>query len=212
MEAGDTLADLVVHHTLVLDRHLQRLGKSHGVFDVPTVHGDPVADVVTIEQGHTVEGPIEQPESPGVTEVIFGARAAQARLFFAIDVEAVVALAEPALRARLSRKHRAHVMSASFGIEDQIVPAHLGGIFLAVLSVEVRGIIRQTRDLIVVDVEIDRSHPVLLRVVRQGDYGSVSKWHGPIAVVGATLRRHRYGQRVDVTARTVPDGKEVAQR
>ncbi len=112
------------------------------VVDVPAVGaGVPADDSPLVEVGRAEVRRARRLEPPGREEVVFRARAPDRGLFFAVDVDLLIAFAEPGGAARAHAEHCADVVALALGRKDHVVLAALGRILLSVLGVEVGRII-----------------------------------------------------------------------
>ena len=102
----------------VFNRHFERLREVHRIGDVPAVADAVVARLIT--------HPARLPEpvtralavAPGVVEIVFGACPLEAGDFLAVDIEKVVALAEPTALRQRQRQHRVDVLARPFEIGE----------------------------------------------------------------------------------------------
>ena len=119
----------------VFDGNFERLGKGDGIFDVPAVGGESIAGHVAFPERYAVIRAGECAESPGVAEVVFGASTSEGGFGFTVDVEAVIAFAEPANFHLLTGVYGSDVMSGAFGFEQGVVSGFSGHV-LAVFGME----------------------------------------------------------------------------
>src|ERR1700691_3769538 len=76
------------------------------------------------------------PQVPGVVKIIFRPRAVNLGLLGAVDVEKVIAFAEPGNLRQYDAEHSADVVANPFGIEKCVVVATAGGTLLPVVSMK----------------------------------------------------------------------------
>jgi K+-transporting ATPase B subunit len=94
---------IAVDPTLMLDLESQRLVEHDRINEMPAIHAHLLPDPPVREDRHAEVGEAALAESPRFAEVILGARAPDGRLFGAVDIELLVALAEPLRTARARR-------------------------------------------------------------------------------------------------------------
>ncbi len=191
-----------------LDVDPQGLREGDRRLGVPAVGREAAVLGVRLLDRHARVGVGEEPEVPGVVEVVLGSRPHDRRLLLAIDVEAVVGFPEPAPEARLQREHRADVVPGALAIEDDVRREGLGGELLAVARVEVAHAGRRRGKLHPVELPVDAQ--VVLALVGDLDARALPERHAPVAVERAAVRRHLDGQRVELGAHAVPRREEVA--
>ena len=150
------------------------------------------------------------PQSPGAEEIVFRARAPDRGLALAVDVDLLVAFAEPGRAAGAHGQHRAHVVPLALGFQQDVILALLDGVFLPVLGVEVGRVVGQLVLLDPVDVVVQQADG-LFAFIDDLDAGRLAKRHPPEAVVGVAVG-HGHRDADDLAALAEAVGEEVAQR
>src|ERR1700733_1293045 len=77
------------------------------------------------------------PQIPCVVKIIFRPCAINLRILGAVDVEQIVAFAEPGNLRQYDTKHSADVVADAFGIEKCVIVATAGGSLLPVVGMKV---------------------------------------------------------------------------
>src|SRR5581483_2193821 len=112
--------------------------KHDGIIEVPAVRGGMTAhDPPLIEIRNTEVWRARGLEPPGGEEIVLGTGAPDRSFGLAVDVDFLVAFAEPGGAAGPDRQHSPDIMAFALGFEHDVVLAVLHGIFLPVLRVKV---------------------------------------------------------------------------
>ena len=149
-------------------------------------------------------------EAPGGQEVVLRPRAPDRGLRLAVDIDLLVALAEPGRAAHPDAEDRADEVALALRLEQQVVLALADGIFLAVLRVEVGRVVRQAVELDPVDVVVEQAEG-LRALVLDLDPGRLAERHAPEGVVGiAAFDDDRDADDLAALAEAV--GEEIADR
>ena len=149
-------------------------------------------------------------EAPGVVEVVLGARTFERRLRLAVDVEEVVALAEPARLSLDHREHGAHVVAAALHVQHLVRPSPRVRQGLPIAGVEVGRVGRQRRQLLPVHLVVevmDAATPL----VRDRDAARLAEGHGPVAVPRTTVGAVADHEGLNRSLEAMAHGEEVAQ-
>ena len=195
----------------MLDLDADRLREGHRVHEVPPVRRHPRAQPLPFRDGRARVLALGHVEAPGVVEVVLGAGALDRRDLFAVDVEHVVALAEPARLRLHDREHRPDVEPAALRVEkDPRLPVGRRRQGLAVARVEVRGVGRKARHLLPVHVVVHAEAACSL--VGQRDAAGLFERHRPVAVARAAVGEVADHERADRALEAVADGEKVAER
>ncbi len=101
----------------MLEIETERAGEWNGVGEVPAVSRHARTGVRAFSHRHTGVEALRLAQGPGVVEVVFGAGALDAGRPFAVDVDQIVAFAEPAGGGLDDAHHRAGVVAAAFDRE-----------------------------------------------------------------------------------------------
>src|SRR5207244_10481097 len=96
-------------------------------------------------------------QTPGGKEIIFSARTPNRSLFFFVDVNLFVAFAEPGWAAGADCEHGADVVPFALSLRADIILAVLHWVFLPVLGIEVRRVVRQTLLFYPIDIVIEQA-------------------------------------------------------
>src|ERR1019366_2460259 len=156
----------------------------NGIVDVPAVGAGVAADnAPVIKVRHAKIGRAANFQSPCRKKIIFGAGSPNRSLLFAVNVNFFVPFAEPERTARADREDRADIMAFALGVEKYIVLARLDWVFLPVLRVKIRRILRQLGFLDPVNFVIEQPD-LLFALVDDLNPRGFSKRHMPETIVG----------------------------
>ena len=97
----------------VFDGDLERFGKMHRIEQMPSVANAAVAGLIALPAGLAEPGAGSSSKSPRIVEVVFAACPLQTGHLLAIDVEEIVAFAEPAALPQRHGHYRSHIVSAT---------------------------------------------------------------------------------------------------
>ena len=194
---------------LVFDRHAKRLVESDRIEHVPAIARGTVAGLLALRSRRAEPVARARPKPPGVVEIVLAAGSLKARHFFAVDVEVVVPLAEPAGLGVRDAHHRADVLAAAGQVGNEII-AGLGRILLPVFRVEVGDVLRQPIDLDPVDLPVQARAAVGI-VVADDDSRRLGERHPPEAGQRAG-GRNLDGKTLDHRRFALSDGEEIGQR
>ena len=201
----------VVGPSLVLDVERECGLERDRIEEVPSIRRHSGTEARAIRNRHARVRSGGHAQAPCVVEVVLGARALDEGLFVAVDVEEVVAFAEPAGLVLHHAQHRADVVSPAPHVEHVVGRAHRRRHGLLVEGMEIRRVGRQTRHLLPVDVIVEVGNPSPT-LVGDRDATRLLEGHGPIAVPRAPARRVADHQRLHLPLETVADAEEVADR
>src|SRR5262245_50988009 len=124
-------------------RHPDAGLKDDRVIDVPAIGaGVATTDPPLIKKRNSKIGGARGLQTPRRKKIILGPCAPNRRLGLPIDVDLFVAFAEPSGAACANGQHRSDIMSFALRVEDKVILAMLNGIFLPVLRVKIRRILR----------------------------------------------------------------------
>jgi len=170
----------------------------------------PADDAPLIEIGHAESGRALGLQAPCRKKIVLSARAPDRRLGLAVDIYFLIALAKPRRAAGAHRQHRADIVALARGFQHDIVPVLLHRIFLPILGMEIRRVLRHRVLFDPVDVIIQQRDG-LVALVHDFDPHRLAERHPPVAVVGiAVLHDHRHAD--DLAALTEAVGEEIADR
>ena len=129
---------------------------------------------------------------------------------FPVDIDLLVALAEPGRASHPDAQDRADEMALARRFEEEIVLAPAGGVFLAILGVEIGSILWKVVQPDPVDVVIEEAER-LSALVLDLDPGRLAEGHPPEGVVRVpALDDDRNADDLAAPAEAV--GEEIAQR
>ena len=195
----------------VFDFEAQGFFEGDGVLDVPAVDADAVAGEDAFIHGDAGIGGDVFVKAPGVEEVFFGAGAFEAGGGLAVDVEEVVAFAEPAEFDLVGAVDGADVVAAPFGFEDFVV-AGLGGVFLAVVGVEVGGVFGEALVFLPIEVVVEGVDFFGGGVVGEGHAEMFFEGHAPEAGAGSAESGDDNGDGGEIAVHVaVSLGEEIAE-
>src|SRR5262249_39689170 len=140
----------------------------------------------------------------------FGSGSSDLRIFGAIDIEQVVALAEPSHSGLDYVEHRAHVVAAAFDIYELVILACGGRPLLTIVAVKVRDVWRKRRVFLPIHVVI-KHRDGAVSFIGHGDLAGFAERHLPVAVAGAAERADADGHGVQIALIAVADAEEIAQ-
>src|SRR5437588_9790034 len=197
--------------TEMFEGHFDAGLENDGIVDVPAIGAGVAAhDAPLVEVRHAEVRRAGLLQSPGGEKVVFGAGATDGWLGFAIDVDFLVALAEPGWAARAHRQHRADIMAFAACVEQQVILAFLDRIFLAVLGIKIRRVLRQLILSYPVDVVVKEAYG-FFTLVNDFDASRFPEWHSPKTIVGIRiLDDHRQADDFATLPETID--KEIADR
>jgi hypothetical protein len=107
------------HPAHVLQRDLDPGIEDDGIVEMPAIRADVPADRLVIEERDAEIRRARDPQAPGCKEIILGPRAPDGRRRFPVDVDLLVALAEPGRAAHPDAQDRADEMALALGIEEE---------------------------------------------------------------------------------------------
>ena len=169
--------------TEVFDADLDAGVENDRILNVPAVgRRVPAHDAPLIEIGHAEIGGADPFQAPRTEEIIFRARAPDRSLALAVNIDFLVALAEPGRAARADGQHGTHVMPLALGVEEKVILALLDRVFLPVLRVEVGCVIGKAFLLDPVDVVVEQADR-FFALVDDFHAGRLAEGHPPVTVV-----------------------------
>ncbi len=196
----------------VLHVEAERLLEGNRILDVPAVSRHARAEARAVRHGHAVVRPVDDVQAPRVVEVVLGAGADDGRLRLAVDVDPLVAFAEPAGLRLDDAEHRSGVEAPALHVEER-VDLLLGfrRQLLLVARVEVERVGRQRGHLRPVDVVVDVVEAAAA-LVRQRDLAGFREGHRPVGVARTAVGGRPDHLGLDPSLEAVADGEKVADR
>lgn len=193
----------------MFERHFDSGLEDDGVVEMPAVAAGTTADdAPLVEEGDAEVGGAGGGETPGGEEVVFGAGSPDGGFGFAVDVDLLVAFAEPGWAAGADGEHGADVVAFALGLEEEVVLAGFDRVFLAVLGVEIGGGFGQLIQLDPVDVVVEEADG-FFALVDDFDAGGLPERHSPEAIVGVGVLDDD-GETDDLATFAEAIGEEVA--
>ncbi len=195
----------------MLDRDPDAGVENDRIVNVPAIGlGVAAHDAPLVGVRAAVVGRVAGPQPPGHQEIILRPRAPDGGGFLAVNINFLVALAEPFGAAGAHGQDGADVVALALCVKYKIILAVLDRVFLAVLGVKVRRVARQRFLLDPINIVVEQADR-LLALVDDFDAGRFAERHGPETIVsGAVGDDHR--QADDLVALAETTGEEIAHR